>query len=83
MESSIQESGEGSGPDESIKQSIESEIKIFGKEIALFKSVSSGSARGDRKWQRARWCTRLNQALARTFIEIPWQTLRWWVILAA
>ena len=43
MESSIQESGEGSGPDESIRQSMESEIKIFGEEIALFKSVSKKS----------------------------------------
>ena len=43
MESSTQESGEGSGQDESIRQS---EIKICGKEIELFKSVSKKS----KKW---------------------------------
>ena len=48
MESSIQESGEGSGLDESIRQSMESEIKICGEEIALFKSVSKKS----KKWYR-------------------------------
>ena len=48
MESSIQESGEGSGLDESIRQSMESEIKICGEEIELFKSVSKKS----KKWYR-------------------------------
>ena len=48
MESSTQESGEGSGPDESIKQSMESEIKICGKEIELFKNVSKKS----KKWYK-------------------------------
>ena len=46
MESSTQESCEGSGPYESIKQSMESEIQICGKEIELFKSVSKKS----KKW---------------------------------
>jgi hypothetical protein len=48
MESSIQESGEGSGLDESIRQSMESEIKICGEEIELFKGVSKKS----KKWYR-------------------------------
>jgi hypothetical protein len=48
MESSTQESCEGSGPDESIKQSMESEIKNCGKEIELFQSVSKKS----KKWYK-------------------------------
>jgi hypothetical protein len=48
MESSTQESCKGSGPDESIRQSMESEIKICGKETELFKSVSKKS----KKWYK-------------------------------
>ncbi len=46
MESSTQEYGEGSGPDESIKYFVESGIKICGKEMELFQSVSKKS----KKW---------------------------------
>jgi hypothetical protein len=53
MESSTQESCEGSGPGNpgpglSIKQSMETEIKICGEEIRLFKSVSKKS----KKWYK-------------------------------
>ncbi len=48
MESSTQESCEGFDPDELIKQSMESEITICGKEIELFKSVSKKS----KKWYK-------------------------------
>ena len=54
MESSTQESGEWSGPDESIRQSMESdsEIKIFGKEIELFNSVSIRLSKKSKKWYK-------------------------------